>query len=121
MAANGMFGAGKDGLINPPDPTRDYTITMAEIAVFDTLCYQVLMDLTVIIGLAKVWHKMHGLLGLTSSSTLTDFVHLVQYLTVFILSQNLSQESPRAFQALYTANEVVNACHDLSDRTAFQR
>ncbi|XP_068702429.1 alpha-mannosidase 2C1-like [Montipora foliosa] len=87
MAANGMFGAGKDGLINPPDPTRDYTITMAEIAVFDTLCYQVLMDLTVIIGLAK----------------------------------NLSQENPRAFQALYTANEVVNACHDLSDRTALQR
>ena len=54
MAANGMFGAGKDGLINAPDPTREYTLSMAEIAVFDTTVYEVLMDLTVIIDLAKV-------------------------------------------------------------------
>ncbi|KAJ7388841.1 Alpha-mannosidase 2C1 [Desmophyllum pertusum] len=53
MAANGMFGAGKDGLINAPDPTREYTLSMAEIAVFDTTVYEVLMDLTVIIDLAK--------------------------------------------------------------------
>ncbi|XP_067041919.1 alpha-mannosidase 2C1-like isoform X2 [Acropora muricata] len=87
MAANGMFGAGKDGLINAPDPAREYTLTMTEVAVFDAACYQVLMDLTVIIDLAK----------------------------------NLSQENPRAFQALYTANDIVNACQDLSDRTAFKR
>ena len=54
MAANGMFGAGNDGLINPPDPLRNYTLSMAEIAVFNPLCYQVLMDLQVIIDLAKV-------------------------------------------------------------------
>lgn len=54
MAANGMFGAGKDGVINAPDPAREYTLSMAEIAVFDTAVYQVLMDLTVIIDLAKV-------------------------------------------------------------------
>ncbi|CAH3126967.1 unnamed protein product [Porites lobata] len=87
MAANGMFGAGKDGLINAPDPSRKYTLSMAEVAVFDTAYYQVLMDLTVIIDLAK----------------------------------NLSQENPRAFQALYTANDIVNACQDLSDRTSLQR
>ena len=58
MAANGMFGAGKDGLINAPDPAREYTLTMAEVAVFDAACYQVLMDLTVIIDLAKVRHKV---------------------------------------------------------------
>ena len=57
MAANGMFGAGKDGLINAPDPLREYTLSMAEVAVFDTACYQLLMDLTVIIDLAKVWCK----------------------------------------------------------------
>ncbi|CAH3194174.1 unnamed protein product, partial [Porites evermanni] len=87
MAANGMFGAGKDGLINAPDPSRKYTLSMAEVAVFDTAYYQVLMDLTVIIDLAK----------------------------------NLSQENPRAFQALHTANDIVNACQDLSDRTSLQR
>lgn len=54
MAANGMFGAGKDGLINAPDPKRHYTLSMAEIAVFDAEVYEVLMDLTVIIDLAKV-------------------------------------------------------------------
>jgi len=60
---------------------------MAEIAVFDTAVYEVLMDLTVIIDLAK----------------------------------NLSQENPRAFEALYTANDIVNACQDLSDRTSYRR
>lgn len=54
MAANGMFGAGKDGLINAPDPSRMYSLSMAEIAVFDTDCYDLLTDLTVIIDLAKV-------------------------------------------------------------------
>ena len=54
MAANGMFGAGKDGLINPPDPSREYRLSMAEVAVFDAACYEVLMDVTVIIDLAKV-------------------------------------------------------------------
>jgi len=58
MAANGMFGAGKDGLINAPDPSRKYTLSMAEVAVFDTAYYQVLMDLTVIIDLAKVCDEM---------------------------------------------------------------
>ena len=58
MAANGMFGAGKDGLINAPDPAREYTLTMAEVAVFDAARYQVLMDLTVIIDLAKVRDKV---------------------------------------------------------------
>ena len=53
-----MFGAGKDGLINAPDPSRKYTLSMAEVAVFDTSYYQVLMDLTVIIDLAKVCEEM---------------------------------------------------------------
>ena len=58
MAANGMFGAGKDGLINAPDPKRHYTLSMAEIAVFDAEVYEVLMDLTVIIDLAKVRNEL---------------------------------------------------------------
>lgn len=58
MAANGMFGAGKDGLINAPDPSRMYSLSMAEIAVFDTDCYDLLTDLTVMIDLAKVLIKI---------------------------------------------------------------
>ena len=58
VAANGMFGAGKDGMINAPDPAREYTLSMAEIAVFDAAVYEVLMDLTVIIDMAKVGDKL---------------------------------------------------------------
>ena len=58
VAANGMFGAGKDGMINAPDPAREYTLSMAEVAVFDTAVYEVLMDLTVVIDLAKVGDKL---------------------------------------------------------------
>ena len=71
MAANGMFGAGKDGLINAPDPARQYTLTMAEVAVFDAACYQVLMDLTVIIDLAKVRDKVTVLSKVETSPCLS--------------------------------------------------
>ncbi|XP_032228742.2 alpha-mannosidase 2C1 isoform X2 [Nematostella vectensis] len=86
MAANGMFGAGQDGLINPPDPARKYSLSMAEIAVFDPLCYQLLTDLNVIIDMAK----------------------------------HLPEGSPRSFDALYTANRIVNAC-DTKDRRTFEK
>ncbi|KAK3724930.1 hypothetical protein QZH41_005689 [Actinostola sp. cb2023] len=83
MAANGLFGAGKDGLINVPDPSRRYSLSMAEIAVFDTDCYNLINDLTVIIDLAK----------------------------------NLPEGSQRSFDALYTANKIVNACFVDDKRT----
>lgn len=76
MAANGMFGAGKDGLINAPDPAREYTLTMAEVAVFDAACYQVVMDLTVIIDLAKVRDEV----------TLLSKAEICHYLSLSYLS-----------------------------------
>lgn len=54
MAANGMFGAGKNGMINTPDPSQSFTLSMSEIAVIDTDCYNLINDLAVIIDLAKV-------------------------------------------------------------------
>ena len=53
--ASDMFGAGSDGMINPPDPSRYYSIVMAELAVFDRDVYDLLMDLTVICDMAKVY------------------------------------------------------------------
>ena len=52
--ASDMFGAGAKGMINPPDPSRYYSIKMAELAVFDRDVYALLMDLTVIYDSAKV-------------------------------------------------------------------
>ena len=49
-----MFGAGRDGLINPPDPGKVYPLAMAEIAVFDQAVYDLLMDLTVLYDMTKV-------------------------------------------------------------------
>ena len=53
-AAYGMFGAGRDGLINPPDPGKVYPLAMAEIAVFDQAVYELLVDLTVLYDMTKV-------------------------------------------------------------------
>ena len=53
-AACGMFGVGRDGLINPPDEGRHFTLKMAEIAVFDQAVYDLIMDLTVLHDMSKV-------------------------------------------------------------------
>ena len=52
--ASDMFGAGYNGMINPPDPSRYYSIRIAELAVFDRDVYDLLMDLTIIYNMAKV-------------------------------------------------------------------
>ena len=62
MAATGMFGAGEGGLINPPDPNRQYSLSMVEIVVLNKKCFEVLQDLTVIIDLAKVLYKCNTII-----------------------------------------------------------
>ena len=52
--ASDMFGAGASGMINPPDPSRYYSISVAELAVFDRDVYDLLMDLSIIYDMAKV-------------------------------------------------------------------
>lgn len=54
MACNGMFGTGGNTMISPPLSSRYFELSMAEIAVFDRDCYQLIVDLTVVIGMAKV-------------------------------------------------------------------
>ena len=49
-----MFGAGNNGLINPPQANRLMKVSQADIAVFDDDVYELLMDLTVLIEQAKV-------------------------------------------------------------------
>ena len=58
MAANGMFGAGKEGMINPPDPTRSFTLSMVEIAVFNRKAYKVVRDLKILLGMVKVMFEL---------------------------------------------------------------
>ncbi|KYQ88724.1 alpha-mannosidase [Tieghemostelium lacteum] len=53
MACNGMFGVGKDGLINPCDETKTFKLERAEIAVFDEKAYKVYTYLTMLYDIAK--------------------------------------------------------------------
>lgn len=54
MACNGLFGVGEGTMISPPSSTRYFDLSMVEIAVFDRDCYQLILDLTMLIGMAQV-------------------------------------------------------------------
>lgn len=49
-----MFGAGKNGLINPPDPGREFSFVLAEVAAFDQDVYDLMMDMMVLYDMSKV-------------------------------------------------------------------
>ena len=54
MECSDVFGAGKGGLINPPDPNKYYTLRRADIVVKDPEIYQLLLDFEVLLDLIKV-------------------------------------------------------------------
>ncbi|KAF2076519.1 hypothetical protein CYY_002197 [Polysphondylium violaceum] len=53
MACNGMFGVGKDGLINPCDPNKTFTLTRAEIGVFDKEAYELYTYMSMLYDISK--------------------------------------------------------------------
>ncbi|XP_006817807.1 alpha-mannosidase 2C1-like [Saccoglossus kowalevskii] len=85
MACNEMFGTG-NGLINPPDKNKLFTLSKAEIVIFDRDVYNLIMDFEVLIGIVK----------------------------------NLPDDSQRGYQALYTANTMVNMCN-IYDRDSYKK
>ncbi|NXT84920.1 MA2C1 mannosidase, partial [Zapornia atra] len=84
LACNGLFGAGKGSMIAPPDPDRRFTLSKAELVVFNRNVYELLVDLEILLDMAKL----------------------------------LGEEDQRSFQALYTANQMVNVC-DVTDPSTF--
>uniref|UniRef100_A0A8C8EAX0 alpha-mannosidase n=1 Tax=Otus sunia TaxID=257818 RepID=A0A8C8EAX0_9STRI len=84
LACNGLFGAGKGSMIAPPDPDRRFTLSKAELVVFNRDVYELLMDLEILLDMAQL----------------------------------LGEENQRSFQALYTANQMVNTC-DVTDPSTF--
>lgn len=54
MAANGMFGAGANGMINEPDPEKFYSISMCEVAVLNKKVKALIQDLKIVTDLVKV-------------------------------------------------------------------
>jgi hypothetical protein len=53
IACNGLFGAGRGGDIEPPDPLKFYKLEECCIAAFDPLAWALLHDVTVLAGMAK--------------------------------------------------------------------
>ncbi|CAG8637438.1 551_t:CDS:2, partial [Diversispora eburnea] len=53
MACNGMFGNGLNGLINPPDPNKYFTLEQVEIAIPNKKAWQLLYDFQIILDIAK--------------------------------------------------------------------
>ena len=53
VACNGMFGVGSNGMINPPDPNRTFTLEQAELATFDRQADTLIRQLRLLHGVAK--------------------------------------------------------------------
>lgn len=55
MAANGMFGAGGGGMINPPNPNCSFTVSMCEVAVRSQEISGLMRDLKLLMDMKEVF------------------------------------------------------------------
>ncbi|XP_027955795.1 alpha-mannosidase 2C1 isoform X1 [Eumetopias jubatus] len=83
VACNGLLGAGKGTMIAAPDPEKMFQVSRAELAVFCRDVHRLLVDLELLLGIAK----------------------------------GLGEDNQRSFQALYTANQMVNVCDPAQPET----
>lgn len=54
VACNGLLGAGKGSMIAAPDPEKIFRLSQAELAVFHRDVHKLLVDLELLLGMAKV-------------------------------------------------------------------
>ncbi|XP_060030724.1 alpha-mannosidase 2C1 isoform X2 [Erinaceus europaeus] len=83
VACNGLLGAGKGSMIAAPDPEKMFQVNRAELAVFRRDVHKLLVDLELLLGIAK----------------------------------GLGEDNQRSFQALYTANQIINICDPAQPET----
>ncbi|KAJ3326316.1 Alpha-mannosidase 2C1 [Boothiomyces sp. JEL0866] len=53
VGANGMFGAGFNGMINAPDPNKSFTLKTVKLVCFNELARSIYWDLEVLLGIIK--------------------------------------------------------------------
>ena len=63
MACNAILGEGKDSMIGPPNMDKSFTLSQAEIAVFDREVYDLIIDIETLHDMAKVWTLLLIILG----------------------------------------------------------
>uniref|UniRef100_A0A8D0GUW2 Glycoside hydrolase family 38 central domain-containing protein n=1 Tax=Sphenodon punctatus TaxID=8508 RepID=A0A8D0GUW2_SPHPU len=54
VACNGLFGAGKGSMIAPPDPDKKFTLSRAELVVFNRDVHELLVDFEILLDMAKL-------------------------------------------------------------------
>lgn len=54
VACNGLLGAGKASMIAAPDPEKMFQLSQAKLAVFHRDVHELLVDLELLLGVAKV-------------------------------------------------------------------
>lgn len=54
VACNGLLGAGKGTMIAAPDPEKMFQVSRAELALFHRDVHKLLVDLELLLGVAKV-------------------------------------------------------------------
>ena len=54
MACNGLFGAGNNGLIQPPNKDKYYVVKTVKLAVKDQEITHLIRDFEILIGFVKV-------------------------------------------------------------------
>jgi hypothetical protein len=74
MACNGMFGAGDNGMITPPNLNKQFTLSMCEVAVFNRKAYTLLREIEFLHDMAKVCWKGFRF----------DYFKLLSHLTLII-------------------------------------
>ncbi|XP_004365158.2 alpha mannosidase [Capsaspora owczarzaki ATCC 30864] len=77
MAANGMFGVGDNGLINPPNENRFFDISLCELAVFDRELWLLIQDVRTLYDLSKTFadnspRKLQAALSANKIANLID-------------------------------------------------
>lgn len=95
LACNGLFGAGKGSMIAPPDPDRKFTLSKAELVVFNRDVYELLVDLEILLDMAQVCVLLLFLF-LSISASYNFYV-----LSPSAMSQDLSPPTRRPQRNMY--------------------
>ncbi|KAK2103420.1 Alpha-mannosidase 2C1 [Saguinus oedipus] len=96
-------------MIAAPDPEKMFQLSRAELAVFHRDVHNLLVDLELLLGIAKSPEEISGTDGLEAM--------LEKGIQGRTLLQGLGKDSQRSFQALYTANQMVNVCDPAQPET----
>lgn len=116
VACNGLFGAGQGSMIAAPDPNRKFSVQKAELVVFNQDVRELLTDFEMLIDIVKV--QSHKTVHVGTLLYFSSMKANITFCCFFSLpSKELGEGEQRGYQALFTANEMVNLCDPFDPRS----